>query len=62
MSGYCKYIINASQRGMETLCSVVVQELLIVNPTERKDLNMYILINFPFPSLMFLKSLVSWTN
>lgn len=32
--------------------TVVVQALLIINPTKRRDLNMYILINFPFPSLM----------
>lgn len=52
MTGYCKYIINTSKRGMETLYPVAVQALLIVNPTERQDLNMFILMNFPFPSLI----------
>lgn len=32
--------------------TVAVQALLIINLTERKDLNMYILINFSLPSLM----------
>jgi len=31
--------------------TVVVQALLIINLIERKDLNIYILINFTFPSL-----------
>lgn len=32
--------------------TAVVQALLIINLAERRNLNIYILINFPFPSLM----------
>lgn len=53
MSGYCKYIINTSQRGMKTHRAVVVQALLIVNPTERRELNMYILINIFLFSIIY---------